>query len=529
MCLFGAVGAFKAGGPWATVRSWLAPPPPPQQQQLHAPKPEAAAAPVHAETLILGAGVAGLSCATYLQRLAPGNEVLVIEASDAAGGRVRTDVHPTEGYLLDRGFQVFIEEYPEARRLLGQEGYEALGIRPFCAGAKVFKDGALHTVSDPLRAPQDLLASLVSPIGSLEDKIRVGLYSLKSRFGPDFDWAEERQGEGEGEREGERKGEEAATSKFLSSALSLSSSIVDSFFTPFYKGIFLAPLEDQSSRMFEFVFQMFARGSASLCDNGLGMGAVGAQLARGLPVRYNSRAVEIRPGTGTGTGTGAGAGWSVVLQGGDMLTCNNLVVATDPEQFVQLLAGAAMQQQQQQVAAQIPPARGSVCLYYGIDSAEDRPFPVPAENRAALVLNGDFDEQRRCHVNNVCFPSDVAPSYAPPGKHLASVTLVGSENLDLHELVLDHAVRTQLGQWWGADKVQRWKLLRIYRIPYAQPAQTPLPLVASKPVRLLGRGGVGAGTGSLYVCGDHRDTPTLNGAIKSGRLVAEDIAAAAAR
>ena len=62
------------------------------------------------DCLIVGAGLSGLSCALDLHK--KGKMSTILEASDRAGGRIQTDLHP-KGYLLDRGFQVFIEEYPE--------------------------------------------------------------------------------------------------------------------------------------------------------------------------------------------------------------------------------------------------------------------------------------------------------------------------------------------------------------------------------------------------------------------------------
>ena len=66
------------------------------------------------DAVIVGAGLAGLSCAISLE--AAGLSVTLLEASDAPGGRVRTDV--VEGFRLDRGFQVMLTAYPEAKRLL---------------------------------------------------------------------------------------------------------------------------------------------------------------------------------------------------------------------------------------------------------------------------------------------------------------------------------------------------------------------------------------------------------------------------
>ena len=99
-------------------------------------------------------------------------------------------------------------------------------------------------------------------------------------------------------------------------------------------------------------------------------------------------------------------------------------------------------------------------------------------------------------------PSDVAPSYAPPGAALVSATVLGVPPLD--DDALDAAVRDQLRGWFGAQ-VDGWRLLRVLRIPFALPAQPPAALTpAERPVRL--RDG-------LFVCGDHRDTASIQGAM----------------
>lgn len=63
--------------------------------------------------VVIGAGVAGLSAARDLAEA--GHSVTILEASDGVGGRIRTDV--VDGFLLDRGFQVFIEAYPQCKEV----------------------------------------------------------------------------------------------------------------------------------------------------------------------------------------------------------------------------------------------------------------------------------------------------------------------------------------------------------------------------------------------------------------------------
>jgi hypothetical protein len=110
-------------------------------------------------------------------------------------------------------------------------------------------------------------------------------------------------------------------------------------------------------------------------------------------------------------------------------------------------------------------------------------------------------------VNNVCTPTEVAPGYGPPGRSLVSVSVLGAEpGLE--------AVRAQLGRWFGAA-ADSWRHLRTYRIPHALPAY-PVGGALGRPARL---------TAGLYACGDHREHPSLNGALRSGVRAAEAVLA----
>ena len=197
--------------------------------------------------VIIGAGISGLACAKELFDCGE-KDFVILEASDEVGGRIRTD--EVDGYLLDRGFQVFIERYPESENLFD---YGKLNLKQFLPGALVRFENELHVVSDPFRRPQDIYSSITSPIGSFADKLKVGIFSVLVRLKNINDIFEET---------------DEPLSDHLVKTKGLSESIIQRFFSPFYQGIFLSPLNLQSSRMFNFVFKMFTEGAASLPTGG---------------------------------------------------------------------------------------------------------------------------------------------------------------------------------------------------------------------------------------------------------------------
>jgi len=403
------------------------------------------------DVVVVGAGMAGLCCARELH--AAGLDVLVLERGDSPGGRVRTDV--VDGFLLDHGFQVLLTAYPEARRVLD---YDRLGLRTFESSALIRRDGRFSRVADPLRHPVQALEGLRDAPGTVRDKLRVARLRRRLSRGSI---------------------NEILTAPQVTTAEALrlegfSNGLVEGLFRPFLGGIFLDPSLETSSRLFAFVFKLFSEGEAAL--PAAGMQAVPRQLAEGLPeaaVRYGAT-VEI-----------AGPG-HVVLAGGEQIEAASVVVAADGPEAARLTG-----------AVEAPAPRAVTTLHY---AAERSPVGEPV-----LVLNGEGAGP----VNDLCAPSDVAPSYAPPGATLVSATVLGIPPLD--DAALDEAVRDQLRGWFGAQ-VDGWRLLRALRIPFALPAQPPAALTpAERPVRV--REG-------LFVCGDHRDTASLQGAMVSGRRAA---------
>ncbi len=411
-----------------------------------------------ADVIVVGAGVSGLVCALELTRL--GFSVHVLEASDGVGGRVRTDV--VDGFRLDRGFQVLLTAYPEARRWLS---YDGLSLHTFEPGAMVQFEGKSHRIADPLRRPLQALSSAFAPIGTLNDKLLIARLR-EELVHSDID--------------------EVLTSPEISTLEALrvygfSEQIIERFFRPFLGGIFLDPDLATSSRMFRFVFRMFSLGQAALPADG--MQAIPQQLASALPdgsIQLNAPVESI-------------TGHSVRLKNGEELHAPAIVVACDPVSAERLLSSTD--------AGVRTAMRGVYCIYF---AAEQVPIDEPY-----LVLNGDGSGP----INNLCVPSVVAPNYAPPGAHLVSVTVLKPA---INNDAMLQQVREQLTRWFGPE-AQSWQHLRTYHIPQALPDQA------------LSHGGVHMSPvrveKGLYVCGDHRRTASLNGAMNAGRRAAEALAA----
>lgn len=413
-----------------------------------------------ADVVIVGAGLAGLSCAVRLHEA--GRAVVVLEAADAAGGRVRTD--EVDGFRLDRGFQVLLTGYPA---LQARFDLDALDLRAFSPGVVIHHRGRFQRLADPLRAPVAGLGALRSPVLSLGDARRLLAWR----------WSVTR---GDGSQLTER--EQVATGDLLRRR-GFSPRLQSAFLRPFLSGIFFDQELSTSSRVTELVFRSFFRGVVAVPAGG--MQRLPEQLAARLPddaVRCGQRVEAVADG-------------DVVVDGGHRVRADHVVVATEGPAAAELL--------QDRIPGRPPaPGRGATTVYFRAPTS-----PIGAPH---LVLEADGGGP----VTTLAAMSDVAPEYAPDGSALVAASLTGVPNHGDDQLA--RIVRAQLHGWYG-DQVSAWELLRIYRIPYAQPRQdvVDLPRLARE-VQVDDR---------TWVCGDHRDTGSIQGALVSGRRTAEAILA----
>jgi phytoene dehydrogenase-like protein len=388
-----------------------------------------------------------------------GRAVTVLEASDGVGGRVRTDV--VDGFRLDRGFQVLLTGYPAARRWFD---YAHLDLRRFTAGVVIRRDDGFHRLADPFRDPLRSLSAAVAPVVTVPDGLRLLAWRrhLTRTPGPELAAAPQ-----------------VATRELLRRR-GFSGTVTRSFFRPFLAGTFFDPDLSTSSRMTELVFRCFFTGDVALPT--LGMQALPDQLAVRLPdgtVWLGARVAEVGDG-------------EVTVAGGGRVAADHVVVATEAPTAATLLGG--------DVLGHVPPGRSTTTLWY---AAQRSPVGAPD-----LVLDADGDGP----VSNLAVVSDVAGTYASGGRSLVSVSTLGLPSGT--DADLDRDVRRQLTDWYGGE-VAGWELVRADRIPFAQPRMDvgDLPTLA-RDVRVGER---------TWVCGDHRDTASIQGALVSGRRCADAI------
>ncbi|QZY29739.1 FAD-dependent oxidoreductase [Nocardioides coralli] len=404
--------------------------------------------PARADVVVVGAGLAGLAAAVRLQEA--GVEAVVVEAAEAVGGRVRTDV--VDGFRLDRGFQLLNPAYPEAQRVLD---LDALDLQPFQAGLVVACAGGRWILGDPRRMPGSVVHGLTAPVGSLKDKAALVRWVTGVAFGspdtvlhaPDRPLIEELHHRGVGDV------------------------MVDRVLRPFLAGVLAEEELTSSQRMASMLLRSFARGNPSL--PALGMQAMPDQLA----ARLASDSLHL------GVRVGSVAGGVVATDAGSVRAGAVVVAANGHTDSALGVPGS--------------PTRSLTTWWYAAEH--------PPMDKALLHVDGEA----RGPVTNTVVVTNAAPSYSADGRALVAATVVGARP----ELGGD--VRRHVRQIYGADS-SGWEELRVDVVEHALPAHPPgQPL--QQPVDL--------GDG-LFVAGDHRDTPSIQGALVSGRRAADAVLAA---
>ncbi|MDR6973424.1 phytoene dehydrogenase-like protein [Streptomyces sp. 3330] len=439
-----------------------------------------------ADVVVVGAGVAGLSAAHRLA--SAGVTTAVLEAAPYVGGRMSTE--KVDGFRLDRIGQLLSTAYPE---LDLTPGLDALVLRPFAPGVLLHSDGrhhragaqagagsargALHAVRALASVPRPGAPPRARAGGSPAAPARpappprvragapLGTAVDQARLGA----ALTRLAAVPAERLMRRP--EAPAAQALASR-GLPARTIDGFLRPLLAALLCDPDLTTSSRCADLALRAFAAGRLSLPEGGAEV--LPELLARTLP-----------PGTvHTGVRVTSVSTTSVTTAEHGEFRCRAVLVATDARTAAELLPGL-----------RVPDFHPVTVVHHTTDE--------PPATGASLLLDAD----RGGPVAHTAVVSRVDPARAPAGRALISSTVLGTPPPGV-----DTAVRMHLSRLYGTSTA-RWETLAVHHTAEAVPAMRA-PHDLRRAVRLLA---------GLYVCGDHRDTSTVQGALHSAHRAAAAI------
>ncbi|MFI0963614.1 NAD(P)/FAD-dependent oxidoreductase [Streptomyces sp. NPDC021080] len=422
------------------------------------------------DVVVVGAGAAGLAAARHLT--GAGLRTAVLEAAPHVGGRMSTE--KIDGFRLDRIGRLLSTSYPELRHAPGLSG---LVLCPFTPGVLLHSDGHRHHTGTP-GTPRSARGALTTaralasaprlplprPARGTTRPGPLGSPLDQSRLG----MALARLASTPPERLLARPDLTAARAL---TARGLPARTVDAFLRPLLAALLCDPELGTSSRLADLALHSFATGRLCLPEGGAD--ALPELLATALP-----------PGTvHTGVEVTAVSTTRVTTKDHGELRCRAVLLATGARAAAGFLPGL-----------RVPAFHPVTVLHHTTDE--------PPLTEAALLLDAD----RSGPVAHTAVVSQVDPTRAPAGRALISSTVLGTPPAAAH---LDATVRAQLARLYGTSTT-RWELLAVHHEPEAVPAMPP-PHDPRRPVRLLA---------GLYVCGDHRDTGTVQGALHSARRAA---------
>ncbi|MFF1352934.1 NAD(P)/FAD-dependent oxidoreductase [Streptomyces sp. NPDC058297] len=425
----------------------------------------------YADVVIVGAGVAGLLAAHRLTRA--GVTTLVLEAAPCVGGRMSTE--KVDGFRLDRIGRLLCTSYPELRRT---PGLDTLVLRSFSPGVLVHSDGRRHRAGEPATARRAKGALTTARALASAPRVPRPRTARSPRpaapLGSPLDQ----------DRLARALARLAATPvpRLLArpelpaadalTGRGLPARTLDGFVRPLLSALLCDPDLTSSSRCADLALLAYARGR--LCVPEGGADALPELLAAGLP-----------PGTvRTGVRVSAISANSVATEEHGELRCRATLLATGARAAAELLPGL-----------RVPDFHPVTVVHHAV--------PEPPLADPALLLDAD----RLGPVAYTAVISQVDPTRAPAGRALVSSTVLGPPPPE-------RELRAQLAALYGTSTAD-WETLAVHHDPEAVPAM-PAPHDLHRPVRLLD---------GLYVCGDHRATSTVQGALHSGRRASQAILA----
>ncbi|ACU70748.1 amine oxidase [Catenulispora acidiphila DSM 44928] len=269
------------------------------------------------------------------------------------------------------------------------------------------------------------------------------------------------------------------TAAELVAEVGLSRRVIDGFLRPYLEAFAAEPDPDLSvsGRAMELALRQLVRGR--WCLPASGIAAIPQRLAERLPTGAVRLETEVLMVYANG-----------VVTADEVLRSSAVVVATDAATAVELLPGLHE-----------PESRSVTAFHHATV------LPPPRAEPAVLI-----DADPHSPVARTAAVSHAVPARSPDGRTLVSTNVVGHTGTRTSEL--EAAVRARLAELYpGGD--DRWECVAVHHFPHAVPAMTS-PHNFRRPVRLLH---------GLYVCGDHRGTAGIDGAMESGQRAARSVLA----
>jgi len=390
----------------------------------------------HADVVVVGAGLAGLRAAQLLS--AQDHDVLLLEASDGVGGRVRS--RWVDGYLIDQGFQLINPSYPELR---ASGVLASLDLHAFDPVIRYVDTDGFTELVDPRWSPLGGLRSLRQPYLSLRDGLAIGRLLLRART-----------------QSPQRlmRGADCSTRDGLMSE-GISETAINGALQPFLRGTILDEALDTSWHYTLLLLKAFTSGRPGVPR--WGAQALPDQLLAmsGARIHFNEPATSVSA--------------TSVTTAQATYTARAVIVATDATTQATLLDAAAPRWRSQTAYWCATPRRtGSAQLR--IDAVR------------GLWSTLDI--------------TAVAPNRAPEGRSLVVASAVGD--------VDDPRVTQDVARLYGIDPSEV-TIIERQVIAKALPA-VARPLDLHAPVERHG----------VFVAGDFLQTPSIQGAMFSGRRAA---------
>lgn len=396
---------------------------------------------------IIGAGVSGLIAAKVLEE--NGYFPTLIESSNNVGGRLKTVVK--EGYQFDKGFQVLLTAYPQAKKHLN---YKELKLQKLISGACVFSKNKQLVIGNPIKNISLLIPTLLSDIGTFADKLRITKLYLYLRF---------------------KSIDKIFLSKEIKTIVYLenygfSKNIINDFFKPFFAGIFLEGELATSSRMFEFIFKMFAQGDVAIPESGIQ--EIPIQIAKKLTKTnfiFNTQVDKIRDG-------------EILLKNKNKIKSDYIIVATEAKNLIDGYNNRSVKW------------KSCVNFYFEIDKKSLRGGLIG-------LIPGDNSV-----INNIFFVSGIKSKIAGI-KELLSVTVIDSKSFSNEDLI--DRVEYELKKYCDINVI---RLISQFNIPKSLPDLNDISYTKISSEFQI--------SDSIFSAGDQELNGSLNAAITSGEMSA---------